>query len=460
MRTLVLVIVLAACGSPPPPAHPLPNDNYPVASPPQPPPAVPADPAPKTEGTITEAWAHGIHILVKRNPGSETTVTNLYLRGGVRNWSAADAGVESMALATAVHGGTATWAKDEFTQHLSNLGSTLEATSGEDQASLDSWSLTPVWDQTFEMLVSAFLQPVMPTQQIELERRRMLAALANEQADPDSLLSLRAHAIVFKGNPYANRASGTKESVSSLTPDQLRAHLAKLRDRSRLLLVVVGDIDPARVIAATNRAFEALPAGTYQETKLPELAPSNGLVTAFEQKLPTNYIFTSAPAPQWGTPDFFPAWLAVSVLRTRLFNEVRTKRNLSYAPSARMSRTLFPRVSMYVTAVDPIATMAVMLGEAKKLRDEPIPADELEGEKSTFVTYTVMAAEDAAGQADNLALAQNVGGDWRLLQDLPAKIHAVTAAQITAWAKAHLTHFQTVVIGDPTKLDRKALESF
>jgi predicted Zn-dependent peptidase len=47
-----------------------------------------------------------------------------------------------------------------------------------------------------------------------------------------------------------------------------------------------------------------------------------------------------------------------------------------------------------------------------------------------------------------------------LLQDLPAKIHAVTAAQIQAWAKAHLTHFQTVVIGDPTKLDRKALESF
>jgi zinc protease len=226
------------------------------------------------------------------------------------------------------------------------------------------------------------------------------------------------------------------------------------------LLVVVGNIDPAHVIAATNSYFEALPAGTYHETKLPELAASNGLVTAFEQKLPTNYILASAPAPQWGTPDFFPAWLAMSVLRTRLFKEVRTKRNLSYAPSARMSRTLFPRVSLYVTAVDPIATMTVMLAEAKKLRDEPVPTDELEGEKSTLVTLNVMAAEDAAGQAETLAVAQNIGGDWHLLQDLPAKIHAVTAAQIAAWAKGHLTHLQTVVIGDPTKLDRKALEGF
>jgi zinc protease len=460
MRTLLLATILAACSPPPPAVHPLPEDNYGTATPPQPPSVVPADPPPKTEGAITEAWAHGIHILVKRNPGSETTVTNLYIRGGVRNWSATDAGIERLALSTAVHGGTAKWAKDAFTQHLSDLGSTIEADSSEDQASLESWSLTPVWDQTFEMLVSAFLQPVMPTEQIELERQRMLAALANEQADPDSMLALHSHEIVFKGNPYANRATGTKDSVASLKADQLRAHLAKLRDRSRLLLVVVGDVDPAKVIAATNSHFEALPAGTYHETKLPELAPSNGLVTTFEQKLPTNYIFASAPAPQWGTPDFFPAWLAMSVLRTRLFSEVRTKRNLSYAPSSRMSRTQFPRVSMYVTAVDPIATMTVMLAEAKKLRDEPIATDELEGEKSALVTYTVMAAEDAAGQADNLALAQNVGGDWHLLQDLPAKIHAVTPAQITAWAKAHLTHLQTVVIGDPAKLDRKALEGF
>src|SRR5664279_662981 len=198
MRSLLLVTVFVACGSPPPPTHPIPENNYAVATPPQPPPAVPVDPPPKTEGAITEAWAHGIHILVKRNPGSETTVTNLYIRGGVRNWSATDAGVESMALATAVHGGTAKWAKDTFTQHLSDLGSTIEANSSEDQGSLESWSLTPVWDQTFEMLVSAFLQPVMPPEQIELERQRMLAALANEQADPDSMLQLRSRAIVFK----------------------------------------------------------------------------------------------------------------------------------------------------------------------------------------------------------------------------------------------------------------------
>jgi predicted Zn-dependent peptidase len=461
IRYLLAAGLIASCGgSPPAPAPTLPTDK-PIVAPPVPPPVVVADPPPKTEGAVTEAWTHGVHILVKRNPGAETTVMQLYIRGGVRNWTASDAGIEGIALQTAVHGGTAKWPKDAFTERLSDLGSTLTAASTEDASSLEAWSLTPTWDQTFEMLVSAFLSPTLPEEQIEVERQRVLAALANEQSNPDGLLALHMHAVMFKGSPYANRAIGTKESVTSLTAAQLRTHLAQLRDPSRLLVVVVGDVDPAHVIAATKEAFGTLPLGTYHEDKLPPIAERPGLVTTFEQKLPTNYIEAMAPGPAWGSPDFFPAWVAMSGLWTRLFAEVRTKRNLSYAPGSSMrAYSQLPRVSLYVTAVDPVTTMAVMLGEAKKLRDEPYPADELEAAKSTFVTGTLMHAEDAAGQADALGEAQILGGDWRLLQDLPAKIHAVTAAQIQAWAKAHLTHFQTVVIGDPTKLDRKALESF
>ncbi len=455
MRTLLLAFLVACGGSatPPPVLPPL------AAYRPTPPP-VPSDPPTTVEGAITDAWTHGVHILVKRNPGSATTVTNLYIRGGVRNWSVADAGIEPIALRLAVHGGTAKLAKDPFTQRLSDLGSTLDSTSGEDFASLESWSLTPVWDKTFELLASAFLEPALPAEQLEIERQRSLAALANEQADPDALLGLRVHETYFAGTPYAVRAIGTKASVGALTAEQVSAHLAKLRDRSRLLLVVVGDVDAARVIEAADHYFGQLPA-TYRETKLPALAERHGRVTAFEQKLPTNYISALTTGPAWDSPDFFPAWVGMVTLQRREFEEVRTKRNLSYAPSAFFNAIVqYPTAQLYVTAVDPVATMKVMLAEAKRLRDEPIPATELEGDKSTFVTGSLMRRETAQGQASYLAYAQLIGGDWHLLENMAEKIHAVTPAQIQAWAKAHLSQFQTIVVGDPAKLDRKALESF
>ncbi|MEO6774020.1 MAG: pitrilysin family protein [Kofleriaceae bacterium] len=465
MTSLVLAscAALAACGGKPTPPPTLPTDLASApATPPVPPvAAAPADPAPKTEGTITDAWVHGLHILIKRNPGSETTVTNLYIRGGVRNWTAADAGIERLALATAVHGGTTSLAKDAFTTKLSELGSSIGFDSNDDYAGIMSWSLTPAWDATFALLADAFLHPALPAAQIEIDRQRQLAAITGEEDNPDSLLTRRLAETIYKGHPYANRAIGTKAAVAALTSAQLRAHLDGLRETSRLLLVVVGDVDPQHVLDTASAAFGGVPRGDYHEAALAPVTSAKGALTVFEKKLPTNYIEASTTGPSWGSPDFFVAWLGMSVLQQRVFMEVRTKRNLSYAPSAWLTTaSALPRADLYVTAVDPVTTMKVMFDEARRLRDEPIPADELAGHQASFLTRTLMRAEDAAGQANQLASAQLRGGDWHLLQDLPAKIEAITPAQIQAWAKTHLTRFQTVVIGDPTKLDRAALESF
>ena len=43
--------------------------------------------------------------------------------------------------------------------------------------------------------------------------------------------------------------------------------------------------------------------------------------------------------PGWRDPDHADAMVAMNLLGYRLFEEVRTKRNLSYAPSAGMSGT-------------------------------------------------------------------------------------------------------------------------
>ena len=321
-----------------------------------------------------------------------------------------------------------------------------------------------MWDETFALLVSAFRQPALPAEQIEIERQRVLARSSpTSRTIPIARSTSSRTRSCSPDNPYANRAIGTKASVASLTGAQLRAHLAKLRETSRLLLVVVGDVDPAHVIEAANAAFGRPAARHVSRGRLPPRRRHRAaLLTDVEQTAADELHRGDGAGPAWRSARVLPG-VASRCRRctTREFEEVRTKRNLSYAPAAYMRR------DHSVAARQPLRHGGRSdhddEGHARRgeqLRDDPIPADELERAKSTFVTTTVMAAEDAAGQAAMLAHAQLLGGDWRLLQDLPAKIHAVTAEQIQTWAKAHLTHFQTVVIGDPTKLDRKALERF
>ncbi|MGH9888492.1 MAG: M16 family metallopeptidase, partial [bacterium] len=174
-----------------------------------------------------------------------------------------------------------------------------------------------------------------------------------------------------------------------------------------------------------------------------------------------NYIMALFPGPGWRDPDFIAARLAMAALSQREFLEVRTKRNLSYAPRAWLAwdREL-PTGALYVTAVDPVATMRVMLDEARRLRDEPMPERELAAIKATLLTDAFLDGEAPADQAVQLGHAQLYAGNWRAARNLPDRVRAVSAALIQAWATRRLTHLQTFVVGDPTKIDRKALEAF
>ena len=67
-------------------------------------------------------------------------------------------------------------------------------------------------------------------------------------------------------------------------------------------------------------------------------------------------------------------------LGLREWEEVRTKRNLSYKADAYyVTPTDVPFVVLTVAAVDPGATMKVMLDEARKLREQAVPEKELLG---------------------------------------------------------------------------------
>jgi zinc protease len=453
---LLAALALTACETTPPPVTPVDVVAAPPAAVAAPTPPVPAaDPATVTDGDVTVAYVNGLEILIKRIPGAELASGHLYIKGGVRNWSSANAGVEDLALSTAASGGTTTLDKDAFARRLAALGSGIGASSGNDYSSIRMTSIIKEWDTTFALLMDTFLHPALPASELEQHRQRSLSALHHELENPDGRLRLAMHEKIFAGHPYLNRSSGTLETVPKIQLADLGAHLAGLRQTSRLLFVATGDLDPAHVIEQIRASLGGLPRGDYKEAPLPRVAFDKASLAVIEQKLPTNYCESIFVAPGYADADYAAGLMAMSVLTDRLFDEIRTKRNLSYAPSARLSSNLSIGLGMlYVTAVDADAARKVTLDEVKSLQNVVVPPKEITSAKSTFLTGYLMSNETMSGQAGMLAQARLIGNDWHLARTLPEKIKAVTAAEIQAFAKKYASHLQTVVIGDPTKIDK------
>ena len=400
-----------------------------------------------TEGNVVELRVHGLLVLVKTLPRQPLTTCELYVRGGVRNWTAANAGVEKLALTTALSGGTESLPKAAFQARLALLGTQLVSDSGEDDAVIGFKSLDRTFGDSFALLADAFLHPALPASEIELQRSLMLSELSQEEDDPDAALLKASHAQLYSGLPYAWRATGTPETLKALTRADLDQHLASLRETSRLLLVVVGNVDPAQVKAAVEAAFAGVPIGDYRETKLQAPTFKAASLTAVERALPTHYVVAAFPAPTFGDPDLAVGIVAMSALHDKLFEEVRTKRDLSYAPGAGLLPHGIGEGYLYVTAVDAPKTLGVMRDVLKSYQSGGLDAEQLEGSKRIFLTGFLMQEEPPGGQAELLARAQIVGGDWRLARDLPKRVASVTPGQVADFLNRYVRNLQTVVLG-------------
>jgi zinc protease len=150
---------------------------------------------------------------------------------------------------------------------------------------------------------------------------------------------------------------------------------------------------------------------------------------------------------------------AVSVLNDRVFEEVRTKRHLSYAPTVYLEDLLANCGKLYVTAVEPDTTIKVMLAEVKRLQNRLLDAESLRDKINLTLTGYYLENETNAAQADFLARFELAGLGWKKSEKFVKDRKKVTPEELQAAAQKYLNNIQFVVLGDPAKIDQKLFTS-
>jgi zinc protease len=415
---------------------------------------------PVTDGDVTFGRVGQVEVLVRRWPGAELVASTLAMRGGVLNVDARTAGAELLGLRTAASGGPASLSKDAYSRALSKLGGALEAGASPDYSALEAKSLRADWEATLRLLLDVFLHPALSGTELELQRARLLQELKREQESPDDALQFLSEQLLFSGTPYALRPQGTDASVRGLTAADVQAHLQVLRAQNRLLLVVVGDVEPEAVFALARQALLSLPEGGPPPPKPAPLTFAEPRLSAERRPLPTNYILASFAGPIWGSADFAAARLGVSVLSGREFLEVRSRRNLSYAPEVRLNMSRPQSFGgLYLSAVEPSVALPVMQTVVEELAKTSLPEEELKGDRAALLVEFFLTEETTDGAAQRLVEASVLGGDWHLVRSLPERVRHTTAQDVQAFVQKYVHHYQVAVVGNPDSVQLEMLRS-
>ena len=221
-----------------------------------------------------------------------------------------------------------------------------------------------------------------------------------------------------------------------------------------MFIVVVGKISKEEVVKRVTASFASLPSKSYIPAKYTFPSTPAKLLTE-ERSLATNYITGSINAPAVASNDYLPYRLAIAALSNRLFREIRTKRNLSYAPYAHSENHLMPYAVMYVSTTDPKASVEVMIEELKDLRENGFSAEELSSGKSGFITNNYMKEESTGAIAAALGNSE-VLGDWRIADETAERITKVTLDEMNSVLKKYVNTIRWTYLGDKKLADEAA----
>ena len=407
---------------------------------------------------VTEFDVNGLKVLVKRREGSQTVAAGLFLRGGSRNINASNAGIESFMLSAATEA-SVSFPRERMRAELARMGTVIDSGVNYDYSALTFRSTRPNFDRSWEIFTDVALRPLFARQDVTLVQSRLVASLRDDTDDPDTYLQRLQERVAYAGHPYINRPQGSAEIIGRLTVEDLRRYHQKMMQTSRLLLVIVGDLDPQQLRNRIAASFGKLPRGTYRQEPVPQLVFSASTVDVTQRALPTNYVQGLFAAPPLTSPDIYPMQIASAILRDRINEEVRNKRNLSYAPFAFLGSQGANTGGIYVSAVDASYAVSVMLGEIVRLQQEQIETEDITGVVSQYLTGYYLDQETNTAQAGELARYELIGGGWRNSINFLERLRAVKPADVQRVAKTYIRNIRFVVLGDPARVDKNVFLS-
>ena len=160
----------------------------------------------------------------------------------------------------------------------------------------------------------------------EHERGAIEQEVARDLSNPQYVFNTKLLAAMFQGTPYEHDALGTRPSFDQTTGAMLKNFHDAWYAPNDAILVIAGDVDPAKAIAEVKDLFGSIPMKTLPPQPQVQLGPVKPETLRLNTDLPYGLAVGAFRFPGSDNPDFAAAQVLGDVLSSQ--------RGSLYAPGA------------------------------------------------------------------------------------------------------------------------------
>lgn len=398
-----------------------------------------------------EITVSGVKVIVQPS-GNDIVEIQTVIKGGVQNYKADKAGIESLAMTGLTECGTIKQDKNSFKNQLDKLGAQIGGGTSKDYAVFRMNCIKSDFENVWPLYTEALTMPKYDEKEFARIKQNALTRIKATDAQPDAAIDNMADKTAFEGRDYAVNPLGTAETVTPLTAADVKAYYTGLFTKSRVFIVVVADLPKADIETKVKAMLVNVKQGAPFTLKKSFFKPYKNTFKTDERNLATNYIEGVTSGPQPGEADFDAFNIAMRIFYDRHFLDVRTNNGLSYAPSTRFSIGATSVAKINVSTTQPDKYIAVFDKLVDKTKTGGFTEDEVKNMKATYLTGFYYRNETNSAQASAIASNELLFNDWKRTNTLVNKVQKLTLAQVTDAFRKYIGNIVWVYQGDPKKV--------
>jgi predicted Zn-dependent peptidase len=385
---------------------------------------------------------NGLRLISARMPHVRSVTIDCYFGVGSRYEPLELAGIAHFLEHMIFKGSAGYPTAQQISESIEGVGGALDAATDKEVTVFSTKIASHLFDHGLSVLADMVRRPRLDPAEMDKERRVIIDELGMYRDSPLDWVNVMADETLWPDLPLGREVAGTRESVQSISCEAMAEFHATHYVPGNLVISVAGDITHEQALDAVTRLF-----GDWEARPVPQYAPSpppaGGPRVAIQRRETeqTNFVLLM-PGLRHDDPRYFTMVVFNAILgdgmSSRLFLVVREQLGLAYDVGSGACYYHDTGSFLVSGGVDPEQTPAALgaiLEQLARMRDEPVPADELARAKEYSKGRRALRLEDTGSVAGWFGGQEILVREVLELDEVLARLDAVTAEEIQALAR-------------------------
>jgi predicted Zn-dependent peptidase len=395
---------------------------------------------------------NGVTVLSEVLPGVRSVAIGIWVRTASVHEDAGQMGLSHL-LEHMVFKGTERRSARDIALELEVRGGALDAFTSREYTSYQARVLDEDLPRALDVLTDLVRNPVLRATDLELERKVVLEEISTVEDTPDDLVFELHSQALWPDHPYGYSILGTRDTVSKLSADDLRALHHRAYHPRHVVITAAGNLNHDLLLKLVAKCgwftYEAGP----DTPRVPPVPPAARTTRRVARDTAQTHVVVGTDTFPHRDERREPLLLLSTVLgggmSSRLFQRVREELGLAYAVSTYQSFYHETGVAgIYVGTHPSTADQAVdvILGELKSLAAEGLSGSALAEAKQQVKGQVTLSLESPTTRMYRLATVELYGEPYRTIDQVLAEIDAIRAEDVGAVAAEFLDPARQTVV--------------